>query len=170
MDKFVIRLEETFLDYPDPMSNAIIVYMTGCSHHCEGCHSPLLQIPREYSETNEEIVARLENLCKRADTNKIVLLGGDPLYSTNIELTKFILKKLAKTHDVCIFTGYSIDTVKALGVSGAKFYKCGGFDKKTERPSKKTDTEYVLASPNQNFYDSNYKLISKDGVLTFNNN
>ena len=30
-----------------------------------------------------------------------------------------------------------------------------------------TDEEYVLASPNQNFYDGNYKQLSTNGILKF---
>lgn len=167
--EYTIILEETYLDYPSPEGNAVIVYFTGCEHHCPGCHSPLLQIVEKYSETNEEILDKIINYCKRADTNKLVFLGGDPLYKTNIELTKFLLEHLKNTYDICIFTGYDIETVKNLNIQGAKYYKCGKFDINNLRQSKKTDNEYILASPNQNFYDSNYNLLSKDGILTFNN-
>ena len=33
----------------------------------------------------------------------------------------------------------------------------------------KTDDEYVLASPNQDFYDGNYEKLSENGILNFNN-
>jgi len=167
MQKYNIVLEETWLDYPDPKSNAIIVYMTGCEHHCKGCHSPSLQVKAEYTETKEEIVKKVEDLCKRADTNKIVLLGGDPLFCTNLEITKYILKELANDYDICIFTGYDIEKIKELNIKGAKYYKCGKYIEELKRESKKTDDEYILASPNQNFYDSNYNQLSVNGVLKF---
>lgn len=162
-------LEETWLDYPTPDDNAIIVFLTGCEHHCPGCHSPLIQQVQEYTETPEELAEKLEEYCKRADTNKIILEGGDPLFKTNIPYTTTILQKLSKTHDICIFTGYSIDYVKDLGITGAKFYKCGKFDITNVRTSKKTDDEYILASPNQDFYDENYNKISTNGILHFTN-
>ena len=167
--EYNIILEETFLDYPSPEGNAVIVYFTGCEHHCPGCHSPLLQKVEKYAENNQEILDKIVNYCQRADTNKLVFLGGDPLYSSNLDITKFLLEKLSNDYDICIFTGYDIDTVKKLQIKGAKYYKCGKFDINNLRQSKKTDNEYILASPNQNFYDSNYKLISENGILTFNN-
>ena len=170
MTDYTMQLEETLLDYPDPEANAIIVYFIGCNHHCPGCHSPLLQKEVNYSETKEEMCQRIKDLAKRADTNKLVFLGGDPLYDKNIELTRYFCTELGKTHDICIFTGYDIDDVKALNLSGVKYYKCGKFDQKIARESKKTDTMYVLASSNQDFYDSNYKKLSENGILTFNNN
>ena len=165
-----MQLEETFLDYPDPESNAIIVYFSGCNHHCPGCHSPLLQMDVNYTETKEEMCNRIKDLAKRADTNKLVFLGGDPLFDKNIVFTKYFCNELGKTFDICIFTGYDIDYVKKLALSNVKYYKCGIFDKNLARESKKTDTIYVLASSNQDFYDSNYIKLSENGILTFNNN
>lgn len=167
MDKYTIVLEETWLDYPDPESNAIIVYFRGCEHHCKGCHSTILQQFCEYSESNQEILEKIIDYCKRADTNKLVFLGGDPLYSKNIELTTFLVDNLNKEYDICIFTGYNIEYVKNLDLKDVKYYKCGSFDIDHKRESKKTDTEYVLASPNQNFYDGNYNQLSTNGILKF---
>lgn len=167
--EYTIILEETYLDYPSPDGNSVIVYFTGCEHHCPGCHSPLLQKVDKYSESNKEILDKIVDYCKRADTNKLVFLGGDPLYKNNIELTKFLVDNLNKMYDICIFTGYDIEYVKNLNLQGVKYYKCGKFDQTKLRQSKKTDDEYILASPNQNFYDGNYNLLSKDGILKFNN-
>ena len=170
MDKYDIVLEETWLDYPSPEGSAIIVYMTGCSHHCEGCHSPELQEIRQYSESPNLIVEKIHNYALRADTNKIVLLGGDPIHPSNLSLTRNILNKLSQNFDICIFTGYPIEIIKRLQITGAKYYKCGTFDIKQYQKPCKTDEKYVLASKNQNFYDENYVQISENGVLIFNNN
>lgn len=169
MSTYTIQLEETWLDYPDPTCNAVIVYFCGCEHHCKGCHSPLLQQNYEYSETNEEILGRILDYAKRADTNKLVFLGGDPMYSKNIPLTTFLVNNLSKTHDICIFTGYDIDYVKNINLQNVKFWKCGRFDIDNQRKSRKTEEEFVLASPNQNFYDSNFNQLSTNGILKFNN-
>lgn len=164
---FTITLEETWLDYPTPDDNAIAIIMTGCEHHCFGCHSVNLQKEDKYSESKEELVERIKDYSKRAQTNKLILIGGDPLYKANIEYTKYIISELNKDFDICLYTGYSIETVKNLDLKGVKYFKCGKFDKQSSRESKKTDSCFILASPNQNFYDGEYNLISKDGILTF---
>ena len=164
---YSVQLEETWLDYPSPDGNAVIVYLCGCEHHCKGCHSSLLQQDYEYAESNEEILDRIKDYTKRADTNKLVFLGGDPLYAKNIPLTTFLVNNLSKTHEICVFTGYDIAYVKQLGIQGVKFWKCGRFDLDNARKSGKSETEYTLASPNQNFYDSDYNQLSVDGILTF---
>lgn len=167
--KYFVELEETFLDYPSPEGTAVIIYMIGCCHHCEGCHSPLLQQDLEYAETNQEILNRVVEFAEKCGTNKLVFLGGDPLYEKNIELTKYLVENLHSAFDICIFTGYNIDYVKSLNITGVKYFKCGRFDIKTIRPSKKTDDEYVLSSPNQDFYDGEYNKLSNNGILIFNN-
>ena len=79
----------------------------------------------------------------------------------------FKVNELNKNYDICIFTGYDIEYVKNLKLQGIKYYKCGKFDISQQRKSMKTDEEYVLASPNQNFYDGNYKQLSTNGILKF---
>ena len=164
---YFVQLEETWLDYPAPDGNAVIAYFCGCEHHCPGCHSPLLQQDYEYAESKEEILNRIIDYTNRADTNKLVFLGGDPLYSKNLELIKYLVSNLSNKYDICIFTGYDIDYVKKIALKGVKFWKCGRFDINNVRKSGKTDEEYVLASPNQNFYDEQYNLISENGILKF---
>ena len=166
---YSVQLEETWLDYPSPDGNAVIVYFCGCEHHCPGCHSPLLQQDYEYAESKEQILEKIRTYAFRAYTIRLVFLGGDPLYSKNIELTKYLVGNLSDEYDICVFTGYDVDYVKKLGIKGVKFWKCGKFDINNLRKSGKTDEEYVLASPNQNFYDGHYNLISENGILKFNN-
>lgn len=164
---FHIQLEETWLDYPSPDGNAIMVFLCGCEHHCKGCHSPLLQQEYEYDESKEETLNRIVEYAKRAGTNKLVFLGGDPLYSKNLSLVTFLVNNLKNDFDICIFSGYNIEYVKKTGIKGVKFWKCGTFDIDNMRKSGKSDEEYVLASPNQNFYDEQYNLISENGILKF---
>lgn len=168
MKKHTISLEETWLDFPSPEGNAVAIIMTGCEHNCKGCHSLSLQIFKKYEESFEEMLMKIKNFAERANTNKLVFLGGDPLFFKNQELTKYLTSNL-KGYDICIFTGYDIEFVKKLTLENVKYYKCGKFDKNLSRLSKKTDSEYILASENQNFYDSEYNLISNKGILYFNN-
>ena len=164
---FNICLEETWLDYPTPDGNAIAIIMTGCEHHCPGCHSPNLQKEDTYSDTPEQIVEKIKKFATRADTNKLILIGGDPLYTSNLPYTHFIVQKLAQEYDICLYTGYDIDFVKSLNLGKIKYYKCGKFLKDFSRKSEKTDSCFILASPNQNFYDENFNLISNNGILNF---
>ena len=168
-----LQLEETFLDYPSPDDSAVILFLPGCSHNCLGCQNPKLQeLHEEWTyEEEQEILQNLQRLCFRCDTNKIVLSGGDPLSPCNRNLTIHICELLGKNpvykYDICVYTGYDIEEVKEMGLSGFEFIKCGKFDARSMRESKKTDEYIQFVNTTQNLYDSNYNQLSIDGRYYF---
>lgn len=161
----MMNLQNTWLEYPDNSSLAVIWYMNGCNHNCPGCSNPELQSFFKYEDNWEEI---LDNYMTRSKTNKLVLCGGDPLFEKNIPYTKKILEK--NIYDVCIYTGslYSHIPEDILKLNW-KYIKCGAFDAKHYRPSKKTENELILASPNQIMYKKidrvEAEIISNNGIV-----
>ena len=168
-----LQLEETFLDYPSPDDSAVILFLPGCSHNCLGCQNPKLQeLHEEWTyEEEQEILQNLQRLCFRCDTNKIVLSGGDPLSPCNRNLTIHICELLGKNpvykYDICIYTGYDIEEVKEMGLSGFEFIKCGKFDAHSMRESKKTDDYIQFVNTTQNLFDKDFNQISVDGRYYF---
>ena len=168
-----LQLEETFLDYPSPDDSAVILFLPGCSHNCLGCQNPKLQeLHEEWTFSEEqEILQNLQRLCFRCDTNKIVLSGGDPLSPCNRNLTIHICELLGKNpvykYDICIYTGYDIEEVKEMGLSGFEFIKCGKFDAHSMRESKKTDDYIQFVNTTQNLFDKDFNQISVDGRYYF---
>lgn len=157
----------TLLEYPDNSSISTILYFNGCDRHCKGCQNIELQ---KYDESNPNLDILIKDIvdyCKRSRTNKIVLCGGDPLYYKNIPITKNILDKLSNNYDICIYTGANIEEVKKLNLRGFKFIKCGIYDKTKFIGSEKTDDYIQFATSNQELYDSNLNLLSKDGVYYY---
>ena len=100
-------------------------------------------------------------------TKKIVFSGGDPLSFHNINDIKYFSQQYGKEFDICIYTGYNIEYVKQNEITGFKFIKCGTFIETQQRPSGNFEDRFVLASPNQNFYDANYNQLSKEGILFY---
>ena len=163
------QISSTFLEYPDNFSIATIFYFTGCDRFCKGCHNLDLQT---YQPIDKEIVCKeIINYCNRLGTNKVVLCGGDPLYSKNIATTKFLLDKLSKEYDICIYTGADIEEAKKViedsKLFGFKFIKCGKFKPELYIGSSKSDSFIKFATSNQELYDENFKLLTKDGIYYF---
>lgn len=159
-------ITETFLEYPDNYSIAVIVYFCGCDRDCVGCHNTDLQ---SYKELPKTTIQDIIEYATRLNTNKIVLCGGDPLYYKNLPLTKEILKTLGKNYDICIYTGAELEDVKSLNLSGFKFIKCGFFDPKQFVGSTKTDEFMRFATKNQTLYDKDFNLLSENGVYYYDN-
>jgi organic radical activating enzyme len=161
----------TFLDYPDDISHAIIVYMMGCDNSCSDCQNLNFKSP-EYSLntkifTVNELIKDLTVSSKTLLTNKIVLSGGDPLSIYNIKETKELLTY--KDFEFIIYTGKDIMFAIDNNVAGFKYIKCGLYNNKLKQPSEKTDEYLKFASKNQTLYDENYNEISNNGIYYFNN-
>lgn len=159
-------ISSSFLDYPDNENISIIFYMPGCNNNCIGCQNKEL---KEYVGYEEEdlILEKIKERCLKEHSNKLCLQGGDPLFSKNLDLTRYILDKMSSTFDICIYTGLNISEVKKLDLRGFKFIKCGKFDEDLYIGSKKTDTYLQFASSNQELYDADLNLISKNGIYYF---
>jgi len=159
---------ETFMDYPDPISNALEIIFTGCNHKCPGCHAEALQ---DYTVgdiyTINEAIMLINYRAKQLKTDKIVLVGGDPLHPKNREFTKALVLKLYKSYDICIYTGYVAEVFKELNNIPFKFLKVGKYDINKAVLSEKTGTYMQFASTNQELYDSSFRKLSESGRYYF---
>lgn len=162
------QITETFLDFPDFSSLAVIVYFEGCIHNCPGCQNKELQIPSSPDIEYFEVAKKIKEYCKKSHTTKVVLSGGDPLYDSNIIQ---LVDLLNDEYDICIYTGYPIDFVKELFKNNKKphYFKCGRYEETLRDPNMgKTNDSFILASKNQAFYEwdgFDYKKISENNIL-----
>lgn len=160
----------TWQDYPDSESLAVAIYILGCRHNCYGCSNKELQKfthPKAKLFTLEPFIKEVKKALYENKTNKLVLLGGDALHPTNIKFIKAFLECVGSEIEVCIYTGHNLHWVQKNKVKGFKFIKCGKYRKDLKQESKKTDNYIQLASTNQELYDRDMKLISKNGKYDF---
>lgn len=167
------NFQTTWLDYPDNESLAIIVCMLGCDNCCKGCQNQdlkdyLYKHSAVVEYTVDDFCDSLLKECEKQRTNKVVFSGGDPLSSFNISMVKEVLERVGSLVDICVYTGHTVDYCQEHEVKGFKFLKCGYFDINNFRKSYKTDDEMCFASGNQELYDSDYKLLSVNGIYNFN--
>ena len=165
---FLVGFDCSFLDYPDPTDWANIFYFAGCEHNCNMCHNKELQnFKSGHVISIDGLYTLASTLSKKNKTNKIVFSGGDPLSIHNINDIKYFSQQYGNLFDICIYTGYNIDYVKQNEITGFKFIKCGSFIESQKRESGNFEDKFILASPNQNFYDANYNQISNEGILIY---
>lgn len=89
------------------------IYLSGCPHHCPGCHNPEAHDP-EYGKlaTAEDALWIAKEIAKRPYIQGITLTGGDPFYAN--QATVFLQAILAvlenispmRKIDVWVYTGY----------------------------------------------------------------
>jgi hypothetical protein len=180
MTKAIIKVlypfSYTWLDYPDRDSYCVYVSCLGCDNFCSNCHNTILQ-NYNTDKINEKIHIKvfsvtefyeeLKKFCIKSKDNKVVLGGADFLYSLNIEFTKQFVKSYGNIFDICIYTGYDIQFIKQNNIKGFKFIKVGKYDESLKQEAIKTDSYLQLASTNQEIYNQNYNLVSRNGRMNF---
>ena len=100
--------------YEESISNGIgwraVLFVSGCPHHCIGCHNPHTQDFNYGTDFNkEEIISKIVN---NSILNGITLSGGEPLCNENIpELLDFVkdIRSLKPEFNVWCYTGYTIE-------------------------------------------------------------
>lgn len=95
----------------------VVLWVSGCEHHCHGCQNPVTWNPDDGlyfdQESKEELFAELE----KPYVSGITFSGGDPLYFTNIEKVTELCREVKENFpnkSIWIYTGYSWDELKHL--------------------------------------------------------
>ena len=109
------KIEESIFESTmDGEGYRIVIFMSGCPHHCKNCHNPVTW-NKEHG-TSYEIEEIYEYVRKKLETgifDGITLSGGDP-YVQSDEVLKLVkkLKETFKDLDVWSYTGYLYEDVK----------------------------------------------------------
>ena len=104
--------------YDESISNGIgwraVLFVSGCPHHCPGCHNQVAQDYNYGEEFDEKsIIERIKN---NSILKGITISGGEPLCKENIAgVNKFIenIKKEKPDFDVWCYTGYTLEELKS---------------------------------------------------------
>ena len=95
------------------------IFVSGCEHHCKGCHNPETWDPTTGQIFTKKMQNDFINKCNNNFLLKgITISGGDPLYIYKEEVLDFlkIFKQHAPHLNVWLYTGYTmtIDKLKEL--------------------------------------------------------
>ena len=100
--------------YDESISNGLgwraVLFVSGCPHHCPGCHNKEAQDFNYGEEFNEEEI--LKRIKENSILNGITISGGEPLCKENIAgVLKFIkdVKEIRPEFNVWCYSGYTLD-------------------------------------------------------------
>lgn len=89
----------------------VVLFLSGCDRHCEGCHNPEtwdLNSGKHFNETAlQEILKELDN----DYISGITLSGGDPLKYENLPDVYNLIKTIKETYpnkNIWLYTGFSL--------------------------------------------------------------
>ena len=86
----------------------LVIFLSGCSHDCPGCHNEWLQDPSSGENVPiKEIVSELRSVYRPGWHDGITISGGDPFFQSN-ELQSLLLsiRHAFPEIDVWVYSGY----------------------------------------------------------------
>lgn len=97
----------------------VVLWVSGCSHHCPDCHNPLTWDPDDGLLFDEAAKQELFDELDRPHTAGLTLSGGDPLYPGNREDVCRLVREVKERYldkTVWLYTGYQWNEISDLPV------------------------------------------------------
>lgn len=100
--------------YDESISNGLgwraVIFVSGCPHHCAGCHNKMAQDFNYGSEfKKEEIIERIK---ENSILKGITISGGEPLCKENVAYVLDFIKTVKKekpNFNIWCYTGYTME-------------------------------------------------------------
>ena len=103
--------------YDESISNGLgwraVLFVSGCPHHCPGCHNKVAQDYNYGSKFNKEEI--INKICENSILKGITISGGEPLCKENIpEVLDFIkdVKKVRPNFNIWCYSGYTLEQLE----------------------------------------------------------
>lgn len=93
----------------------VVLWCSGCSHHCKGCHNPETwdgDAGREFTAKEKELIYKLLD---KEYISGITFSGGDPLFKRNIPAVYQLLQDIKKdfpNKNIWLYTGYTFEELQ----------------------------------------------------------
>lgn len=92
----------------------VVLWVSGCDHHCKGCQNPVTWNENDGLEFDIRERKEIYRELKKKHIAGITFSGGDPLFSTNKGAVYLLCKDIkARFHDktIWIYTGYEWERI-----------------------------------------------------------
>lgn len=89
----------------------VVLWVAGCSHHCEGCHNPITWNPDYGAEFDDATKNEIFTELNKPWTSGITFSGGDPMHEANIDTILTFAKELKERYQektIWVYSGYRL--------------------------------------------------------------
>lgn len=97
----------------------VVLWVSGCSHGCKGCHNPVTWDPNGGLEFDQEAKEEIFTELEKDYISGITFSGGDPLFFSNrSDVLKLIreIKERFPGKTVWLYTGFEWEAISELEV------------------------------------------------------
>lgn len=102
----------TYPDFNNGLGCRVTLWVSGCPHHCPGCHNPETWDYNSGQNFSESVKNKLIDVLKLPYIKGLTVSGGEPLCDNNIsKVSKLVeeIKILFPEKDIWLYTGYDIN-------------------------------------------------------------
>ena len=88
----------------------VVLWLSGCSHHCYNCQNPQTWNPDSGILFDETAKQEIFNELTKDYISGITFSGGDPLYEQNLDEVLSLIKEIRNTYSdktIWLYTGYT---------------------------------------------------------------
>lgn len=92
----------------------VVLWLSGCSHHCYNCQNPQTWNPDSGIPFDESAKQEIFNELSKDYISGITFSGGDPLYEQNLDEVLKLVKQIRNsfpTKTIWLYTGYSYSEI-----------------------------------------------------------
>lgn len=93
-----------------------VLWLSGCSHHCQGCQNPITWDPNSGVPFDLAAKKELFGYLDHDYCDGLTLSGGDPLYLDNwpevLDLVREFREKFGNRKTIWLYTGYKMEEVR----------------------------------------------------------
>lgn len=107
----------------DDMKNGdglrVVLWVSGCRHHCSGCQNPVTWDPDDGLLFDDAAKKEIEEQLEKSYISGITFSGGDPLFADNLqEITSYSrkLKNRFPSKTIWLYTGEIWEDIRELEV------------------------------------------------------
>lgn len=97
----------------------IVLWVSGCSLHCKGCHNPETWNPNSGKPFDKLAKKELFELLDKPYIQGITFSGGHPLENENIEFISQLCKEIKEkfpAKDIWLYTGWLFENIKSYPI------------------------------------------------------
>lgn len=97
----------------------VVLWVSGCEHHCPGCHNPQTWDEKSGKIFNDDAKTELFKALDNPYIAGVTFSGGDPLHPNNIETVTALAQEIKEKFpekNIWLYTGYDWEKIKECSI------------------------------------------------------
>ena len=134
-------LQITHEDVCNGVGLRVVLWLSGCSHHCYNCQNPQTWNPNSGIPFDDSAKQEIFNELSKGYISGITFSGGDPLYENNLDEVLKLVQEIRNSFPektIWLYTGYEWNQIMNIKVT-QPFFSCQDLEGKIQNVLKRQE-------------------------------